>query len=66
MTVQELVDRLGLDPVALPLIEMACVIVTEGVVISEEVAQVAMEQEVNLLCTEKSSFDTVARMAEFL
>ena len=48
------------------LIEMACVIVTEGVVISEEVAQVAMEQEVNLLCTKESSFDTVARMAELL
>lgn len=108
MTVQELVDRLGLEPVALPhpeyevtsgyvgdmpswvmgnategcawvtilnnrniaavavLIEMACVIVTEGAGISEEVAQVAMEQEVNLLCTKESYFTTVSRMAEFL
>lgn len=108
MTVQELVDRMELTPVALPhpetevlsgfvgdmpswvmgnasegcawvtilnnrniaavavLLEMACVIVTTGVVISEEVAAVAMEQDVNILSTDLSSFDTVARMAELL
>lgn len=48
------------------LLEMACVIVTEGAEVSEEVASVAMEQEVNLLSTGLSSFDTVARMAELL
>lgn len=48
------------------LLEMACVIVTEGAEVSEEVAAVAMEQEVNILSTGLSSFDTVARMAELL
>ncbi len=48
------------------LLEMACVIVTEGAEVSEEVANVAMEQEVNILRTTKSSFDTVVRMAELL
>lgn len=48
------------------LLEMACVIVTEGAEVSEEVAAVAMDQNVNLFSTTKSSFDTVARMAEWV
>lgn len=48
------------------LLEMACVIVTEGAEVSEEVAGVAKDQDVNLLSTTMSSFRTVARMAELL
>lgn len=48
------------------LLEMACVVVTEGAEVSEEVAEVAKDQDVNLFSTEKSSFDTVSGMAEFL
>lgn len=108
MTVQELVDSLGLTPLSLPhpdveirsgyvgdmpswvmgnasegcawvtilnnrnivavavLLEMACVIVTEGADVSDEVTAVAKEQDVNLLCAEQSSFDVVAKMAQLL
>ncbi|MBQ8063635.1 MAG: hypothetical protein IJ720_01240 [Clostridia bacterium] len=48
------------------LLEMACVIVTEGAEVSEEVAAVAKDRNVNLFSTTESSFRTVARMAELL
>lgn len=48
------------------LLDMACVIVTEGAVVSDEVIDVAEAQEVNLLCSEDSSFHIVAKLAELL
>lgn len=48
------------------LLEMACIIVTEGAAVSEEVAAVAEEQEINLFATEESSFDLVARLAKLI
>lgn len=48
------------------LLDMSCIVVTEGVDVSGEVRELAEAQEVNLLTTNRSSFDTAAAIKQLL
>lgn len=48
------------------LLEMACVIVTEGSDVPHEVAELAEEQGVNLLSTDTATFEMCAQIAGLL